>query len=93
MRKLYKAAVVAAAIGSVGFLGAGTANARGGGLGGGEFNIKQGSQCRSHDTNVDVLGEVGILNGLLGNALGGEGNPGGQSTRMGSTMGCDNSAF
>ncbi|GGU51466.1 hypothetical protein GCM10010211_15180 [Streptomyces albospinus] len=94
MRKLYKAAVVAAAIGSVGFLGAGTANATGhGGGGGGEFDIKQGSQCRSHDLNVDVLGEVGILNGLLGNALNGEGSPGAQSTHMGSSVGCNNSAL
>ncbi|ANZ15199.1 hypothetical protein ACH4YO_16710 [Streptomyces noursei] len=92
MRKLYKAAVLAAAIGSVGFLGAGTANADGG-MGGGKFDIKQGSQCRSHDLNVDVLGEVGILNGLLGNALNGEGSPGAQSTHMGSSMGCNNSAF
>ncbi|WP_438484694.1 hypothetical protein [Streptomyces sp. S186] len=92
MRKLYKAAVLAAAIGSVGFLGAGTANAYGG-QGGGQFDIKQGSQCRSHDLNVDVLGEVGILNGLLGSALNGEGSPGAQATHMGSTMGCNNSAF
>ncbi|WP_411128142.1 hypothetical protein [Streptomyces sp. x-19] len=90
MRKFYKAAVVAAAIGSVGFVGAGTANA--GGRGGDEFNVRQGSQCRSHDLNVDVLGEVGILNGLLGNALGGEGSPGAQSSRVGSSIGCDNSA-
>ncbi|MFJ9420213.1 hypothetical protein ACIRPT_39595 [Streptomyces sp. NPDC101227] len=96
MRKLRKAAVVAAVLGSVGLLGAGTAHAEGGKYGGGKdgnFNIKQGSSCRSHDTNVDVLGEVGIANGLLGNLLGGEGSPGAQSTTMGSSMGCNNSAF
>ncbi|MGG2460112.1 hypothetical protein ACO0M4_09880 [Streptomyces sp. RGM 3693] len=90
MHKLQKAAVVAVVLGSFGLLGAGTANA--GGRGGDEFNVRQGSQCRSHDLNVDVLGEVGILNGVLGNALGGEGSPGAQSTKMGSSIGCNNSA-
>ncbi|MFG2136895.1 hypothetical protein [Streptomyces sp. NPDC048650] len=92
MRKLCKAAVVAVALGSVGFLGAGTAIADGG-HGGGHFGIAQGSECRSHDLNVDVLGEVGVLNGLLGNAINGEGNPGAQATPIGSGMGCSNSAF
>jgi len=75
----------------------GTAHA--GGQGGKEgehgdkFNISQSSNCRSHDLNLDVLGEVGILNGLLGNGLNGEGNPGAQATDIGSTMGCNNSAF
>ncbi|ANZ14450.1 hypothetical protein O1L44_00475 [Streptomyces noursei] len=89
MRKLQKATVVAIVLGSFGFLGAGTAYA--GGRGGTDFDIRQGSQCRSHDLNVDVLGEVGIVNGLLGNALGGEGSPSAQATSMGSRMGCDNS--
>ncbi|MEV0369263.1 hypothetical protein AB0I10_05490 [Streptomyces sp. NPDC050636] len=92
MRKLHKAAVVVAALGSVGFLGAGPASANGHGHGGG-MNIHQGSSCRSHDLNVDVLGEVGILNGVLGNALNGEGSPGAQVTHMGSTQGCNNSAL
>ncbi|ARF53046.1 hypothetical protein [Streptomyces gilvosporeus] len=99
MRKLRKAAVVIAALGAVSLLGAGNAYAdgeygggQGGGKGGGStFNVKQGSQCRSHDLNVDVLGEVGLVNGLLGNALGGEGNAGSQDTKMGSSMGCNNS--
>ncbi|GGX47835.1 hypothetical protein [Streptomyces noursei] len=94
MRKLQQAAVMMAILGSVSLLGAGTAYADGGRHGGKEdsgFAIKQGSSCRSHDENVDVLGEVGILNGVLGNALGGEGSPGAQSTKMGSDMGCDNS--
>ncbi len=93
MHKFRKAAVVAAALGSVAFLGAGSAHADGGMHGGkgSAFNIKQGSSCRSHDLNVDVLGEVGILNGVLGNALGGEGAPGAQETKIGSSMGCNNS--
>ncbi|MFF4953170.1 hypothetical protein ACWC2K_35260 [Streptomyces chattanoogensis] len=93
MRKFHKAAVVVAALGSIALLGAGTAHADGGyggGKQGDKFDVKQGSSCRSHDLNVDVLGEVGILNGLLGNALGGEGAPGAQDTKMGSSMGCNN---
>ncbi|GGV00628.1 hypothetical protein GCM10010211_79910 [Streptomyces albospinus] len=111
MRKLRKAAVVIAVLGSVGLLGAGTANAHGGrqggtssfssdgedgGKGGGKeglFNVSQGTQCRSHDMNIDVLGAVGVLDGVLGSALNGEGAAGAQQTRMGSTMGCNNGAF
>ncbi|MFF9404107.1 hypothetical protein ACF1B0_01055 [Streptomyces anandii] len=89
MRKLRTTAVLLAAFGSLGLLGAGTAYAGDGH--GDEFKIAQSSTCRSHDLNADVLGEVGILNGLLGNALNGEGNPGAQRTSMGSSMGCNNS--
>ncbi|MER6048419.1 hypothetical protein ABT168_13325 [Streptomyces sp. NPDC001793] len=94
MRKLQKAAVLVAILGSVSLLGFGTANAAGGrqgGKGDGGFNIRQGSQCRSHDENVNVLGEVGILDGALGDALGGEGSPGAQNTTMGSNIGCNDS--
>ncbi|MET8075664.1 hypothetical protein [Streptomyces sp. NPDC005303] len=96
MRKLRNVAVLVVALGSIGLVG-GTAHA--GGQGGKEgehgdkFSITQSSNCRSHDLNLDVLGEVGILNGLLGNGLNGEGNPGAQATDIGSTMGCNNSAF
>ena len=96
MHKLRKAAVLVAALASVGLLSAGTAHAGGGhghGKGGDHFNIKQSSNCRSHDLNLDVLGQVGILNGLGGNLLNGEGNPGAQDTHIGSSMGCDNTAF
>ncbi|MGW2646520.1 hypothetical protein ACWC2T_16755 [Streptomyces sp. NPDC001393] len=91
MHKLHKAAVLVAALGSVGLLASGTAYA--GGEGGGGSSVLQSSNCKSHDLNVDVLGEVGILNGVLGNALNGEGDPGAQSTHIGSTMGCSSSAF
>ncbi|KPC59015.1 hypothetical protein [Streptomyces chattanoogensis] len=98
MRKLRTAAIVAAALGTLGILGAGTAYADGGyggkssgGSSGSSFEIKQGSSCRSKDTNVDILGEVGIANGLGGNLLGGEGAAGAQSTTLGSSMGCNNS--
>ncbi|KUM99682.1 hypothetical protein AQI95_37585 [Streptomyces yokosukanensis] len=93
MHKLRTAAVLVAAIGSIGLLG-GTAHAGGqdgGGHGGGRFSVLQSTTCRSHDLNADVLGEVGILNGALGNALNGEGNSGAQESSLGSSMGCNNS--
>ncbi|MCX4860117.1 hypothetical protein OG426_20435 [Streptomyces canus] len=92
MRKLRTAAVLLAAFGSIGLLGAGTAHAdQGGHRGGGDaFEIMQTSKCTSHDTNADILGEVGIGNGLGGNLLNGEGNPGAQQTSLGSSMGCSN---
>ncbi|KUM78381.1 hypothetical protein J7F01_04215 [Streptomyces sp. ISL-22] len=98
MHKLQKAAVVVVALGSVGLMSAGTATAQGldghgGKKGGDKVSVLQSSHCKSHDLNVDVLGQVGILNGVLGNALNGEGNSGGQDTHIGSSMGCDNSAF
>ncbi|MFF9085566.1 hypothetical protein ACF1BE_03900 [Streptomyces sp. NPDC014991] len=92
MRKLRNVAVLVAALGTIGFAG-GTAQAGDGGEHGDHFNVTQTSTCRSHDLNVDILGEVGVLNGLLGNALNGEGNPGAQATDIGSTQGCNNSAF
>jgi hypothetical protein len=99
MHKLRKAAVLVAAISSVGLLGAGAAHADQGGWGSSEggqrgsstFSVLQSSTCRSHDANVDVLGQVGILNGLGGNLLNGEGNAGAQQTSLGSSMGCNNS--
>ncbi|KUN83346.1 hypothetical protein AQJ66_19105 [Streptomyces bungoensis] len=95
MHKLRKAAVLVAALGSVGLLGVGAAHADGGyggnrGHDGGRFSILQSTTCRSHDANVDILGEVGIANGLGGNLLNGEGNSGAQESSMGSSMGCNN---
>ncbi|KUJ64352.1 hypothetical protein ACZ90_57295 [Streptomyces albus subsp. albus] len=92
MRKLHKAAVVVAMLGSVGFLGAGTASAHNNG-GPTDIDVKQSNNCKSHDLNIDILGEVGVLNGVLGNALGGEGDPGAQSTHQGSSVACANEAF
>ncbi|MBT2401851.1 hypothetical protein [Streptomyces sp. ISL-100] len=93
MPKLRNVAVLVAALGSIGLMGS-TAHAdQGRGGGNDKFQITQSSQCKSHDLNLDILGQVGLLDGLLGNALNGEGNPGAQSTHLGSTMGCNNSAF
>ncbi|GHI05463.1 hypothetical protein AQI88_11485 [Streptomyces cellostaticus] len=93
MHKLRKAAVLIAAISSVGLLSAGTAQAAGGGGEDHGNKFMQSSNCKDHDLNVDVLGEVGILNGVLGNALNGEGDPGAQGTHIGSVMGCNSSVF
>ncbi len=90
MRKIQKVATVVAMLGSIGFIGAGTASAHDGDP---RINVNQSTSCKSHDLNLDILGEVGILNGLAGNALNGEGNPGGQATSLGSSMGCSNKAF
>jgi len=92
MRTIYKAATVAAMLGTLGIIGIGTAAASDY-AGGGSFDVSQSTECKSHDLNIDVLGEVGLLNGALGNALGGEGNPGAQASHLGSNMGCSNSAF
>lgn len=94
MRKLRKVAVLVAALGSIGLVG-GTAHAAGGKGGdhGDRFNIQQSTNCKSHDLNLDLLGNVGLLDGVLGNGLNGEGNPGAKNTHNGSTMGCNNSAF
>ncbi|MEU8030388.1 hypothetical protein AB0C13_17365 [Streptomyces sp. NPDC049099] len=93
MHKLRKAAVLVAALGSIGLLSAGAAHADQGWHKGGDsdrFSVLQSTTCRSHDANVDVLGEVGIANGLGGNLLNGEGNPGAQQSSLGSSMGCNN---
>lgn len=91
MHKLRKAAVLVAALSSVGLLGAGTAHADG--HGGNSAKVLQSTQCKSHDLNIDILGIVGVLNGVLGNGLNGEGPAGSQSNHLGSKMGCNNSAF
>ncbi|MEU1704170.1 hypothetical protein ABZ478_02040 [Streptomyces sp. NPDC005706] len=95
MHKLRTAALLLATIASVGFLGTGAAHAGEGwgGKGGDEFNIEQSTNCKSHDMNLDILGNVGIGSGLGGNLLNGEGNPGAHKTSNGSSMGCSNSAF
>jgi hypothetical protein len=89
MRKLQKVAVVAAMVGAAGFMGAGTAFA-GGGPG---IDVDQTVTCKSHDLNLNVLGNISALNGLLGNALNGEGNPGATAQHQGSEMGCSPAAF
>ncbi|MCF2130702.1 hypothetical protein L1I79_30380 [Strepomyces sp. STD 3.1] len=88
MHNLRMAAVLVAAFGSAGLLGVGTAHADQGGNG--DYTVSQTSSCGSHDSNVNILGQVGIGNGLGGNLLNGEGSPGAQKASLGSTMGCNN---
>ncbi|MGW1545171.1 hypothetical protein ACWCPM_34025 [Streptomyces sp. NPDC002309] len=90
MHKLSTAAVLVAAFGTMGLLATGTAHAGQGGNGKDAYSVTQTTSCGSHDLNVDVLGQVGVGNGLGGNLLNGEGNPGAQQTSLGSTMGCNN---
>ncbi|MFJ9148378.1 hypothetical protein ACIRP7_09925 [Streptomyces sp. NPDC102270] len=91
MRKFRTVAFLMAVLGNLGLLGAGVAHAdQGWGGDSGSLNITQSSTCQSHDSNIDILGQVGIGNGLGGNLLNGEGNPGAQRTSLGSTMGCNN---
>jgi hypothetical protein len=83
-------------LGTAGFVGAGTAVADSpfGGPGGGpDFQVTQSTQCRSHDLNLSILSNLGLLNGLGGNLANGEGNPGQTAMKQGSEMGCNNSAF
>ncbi|MGW3120701.1 hypothetical protein ACWDBW_26730 [Streptomyces sp. NPDC001107] len=92
MRKLQKVAIVGAAVlGSIGSFGVGPAFAHG--EPGHDIDITQGIECRSHDMNIDVLGDVGAINGLLGGALNGEGNPGAQESHLGADMGCNSKAL
>lgn len=93
MHKLRKAAVLVAALSTAGALSVGTAQAAGLDGGGNSYNVQQGTECKSHDLNLDILGVVGILNGVLGSGVNGEGNSGAQSNHLGSTMGCSNTAF
>ncbi len=87
MRKFQKAALVAAMLGGIGFVGAGTAAAHDGEK---EINVKQSSECKSHDLNIAILNNLGVGNGILGNLLGGEGNPGAQRFEQGSEQDCSN---
>ena len=55
--------------------------------------VNQPVNCKSHDLNVSVLSGINLLQGALGNALNGEGNPGATGQHQGSEMGCSPSAF
>jgi hypothetical protein len=91
MRTFHKAVLVGAVLGSVGSFGVGPAFAHG--EPGHDLDLTQGIECRSHDMNIDVLGSVGAVNGLAGNLLNGEGNPGAQQSHLGSDMGCNSRAL
>ncbi|MER5938003.1 hypothetical protein ABT121_11860 [Streptomyces sp. NPDC001928] len=79
MRKLQKAAVAAVMLGSLTCIATGTASAQ---------PVYDGhGGCKSHDFDLSILGQVGALNGLAGNALNGEGHPGAQYNHVGSSCG------
>ncbi|MFH0518841.1 hypothetical protein ACHBTE_16920 [Streptomyces sp. M41] len=80
MRKLQKAAVAAAILGSFSFIATGTATAQG-------MRPMYDGGCKSHDQNIVLLNNIGLLNGLAGNAINGEGNAGGQHNHVGSSCG------
>ncbi|MGV4981018.1 hypothetical protein ACVB8X_31435 [Streptomyces sp. NRAIS4] len=101
MRKSRKTAIAAVLLGTVGFLGAGTAYAHGQGHGHGHGHghhgresttivVSQSTTCTTDEKNVDVQGESGYENGRAGNVSGGKGSPGSQTTNIGSTQGCNN---
>ncbi|WP_406391137.1 hypothetical protein [Streptomyces sp. NBC_00887] len=91
MRKLQKAAVVVAMLGSVGFIGAGTAVA--GGHGEPDIEVKQSASCQQHDTSVNVLSNLSALNGVLSGLIGNEGDPGRSDQNIGSQCAAGNDAF
>ncbi|KUO02009.1 hypothetical protein [Streptomyces caeruleatus] len=78
MRKLQKAAVAAAMVGTLSLIATGTASAQ---------PAYDGHGCKSHDFDLSLLGQVGALNGLAGNVLNGEGHPGAQYNHVGSSCG------
>ncbi|MER6071421.1 hypothetical protein ABT187_21755 [Streptomyces sp. NPDC001817] len=76
MRQLSKAAAAAAVIASVSFIATGTATTA--------ATAATAATARGAVVHrggcIDILGEVGIANGIAGNLLNGEGNPGAQFT-------------
>ncbi|WP_406391139.1 hypothetical protein [Streptomyces sp. NBC_00887] len=90
MRKFQKAAVVVAMLGSIGFIGSGTAFAGDDGPG---IDVTQTASCVQHDTSVNILSNVSALNGLLSGLIGNEGDPGASDQNIGSKCAASNDAF
>ncbi|MYR43807.1 hypothetical protein [Streptomyces sp. SID5910] len=90
MRKIQKAAVVVAMLGSVGALGAGTAVAGEGA----SFDVKGGGCSVSGDSN-QLIGNVGVLNGVVGGLLtfGNDGDHGTQDNEQGHKVDCSTRGF
>ena len=92
MRKLQKAAVVVAMLGSVGVLGAGTASAHGGDEGKDKgINVEQNVTCKTHDLNLNIGNGNG--NTSWGGLFNNEGDNGTQDFTAGSTNNCSAEAF
>lgn len=79
MRKFQKAALAATMAGTLSLIATGTATAQP------AYNDHGKGHCKSHDLNLDVLGQVGVLPGLAGNLGNGEGNPGAMYNHVGSS--------
>lgn len=52
--------------------------------------ISQSTSCSTIEENIDVQGQFGYQNGREGNQYHGEGSPGSQATKLGSSQGCNN---
>ncbi|AQS69541.1 hypothetical protein [Streptomyces pactum] len=91
MRKIQKAAVVVAMLGSVSALGAGTAMA---GEADTSFDVKGGGCSVSGDSN-QLIGNVGVLNGVVGGILtfGNDGDHGTQGNEQGHKVDCSTRGF
>ena len=92
MRKIQKAAVVVAMLGSMGALGAGTAVA---GEPSNEFKVSGGG-CEVSGDSISVLSNVGILNGVLGEGIltfGDEDENGSQELKQGHAVDCSTRGF
>jgi hypothetical protein len=95
MRKIQKAALVVAMLGSVGALGAGTAVAND--KPDVKFEVGHGGCDTTSGDNISVLSNVGIANGLLGNGIltfGDEARNGSQELpQSGNVVDCSLKAF
>ncbi|MFF7854759.1 hypothetical protein [Streptomyces sp. NPDC007904] len=93
MRKIQKAALVVAMLGSVGALGAGTAVASD--KGETSFEVSGGG-CTVNGDSISVLSNVGILNGVLGEGIltfGDEDENGSQELEQGHKVDCSTRGF
>ncbi|NUP24093.1 MAG: hypothetical protein HOZ81_50160 [Streptomyces sp.] len=52
--------------------------------------VSQSTTCAVTEQNVDVQGQTGFQNGREASLSNSTGSPGAQSTRIGSTLGCNN---
>lgn len=89
MRKLRVAVVSAAVIAGVGILGVSSAAA----FSGEGKATGWGSECRSHDADLGLLGGVSVLDGLLGNALSVQDNSDAWGSQVDSDSGCASTGY
>jgi hypothetical protein len=90
LRKTSLAAAMVTLVAAGAALFSGSALANDDGKKHGKIDIDQVNACHTEDVNVAALNNVGVLNGLLGNAVGGKGSPGAQAFDQGGTVSCAN---